>query len=197
MWAQVIVAQALSCPKACGTFLDQGSNPYPLHLAGRFPSTVPPGKSNSQLLHCVFFSWYLHSISLCEYTIAYWTFSPPRFFWLWWTARMILLSLPGIKLSPLSPSLYCPILFQSELRTIKGKGREFKNEQEPARTSLVQKVLHVPCFLFGEKSFSLLSLPWVPKNRLNQLLIREVRAYRKKEKQSGKKSNYDLTAFQP
>ena len=29
--ASVVVAHRLSCPKACGSFLDQGSNPCPLH----------------------------------------------------------------------------------------------------------------------------------------------------------------------
>ena len=30
-WASVVVAHGLSCPEACGTFLDQGSNQCPLH----------------------------------------------------------------------------------------------------------------------------------------------------------------------
>ena len=36
-----------SCSAACGIFPDQGSNPCPLALAGRFLTTVPPGKSLS------------------------------------------------------------------------------------------------------------------------------------------------------
>ena len=31
VWASVVVAPELSCPVACGIFLDQGSNPCPLH----------------------------------------------------------------------------------------------------------------------------------------------------------------------
>ena len=31
MWASVVVAHGLSCSAACGIFLDQGSNPCPLH----------------------------------------------------------------------------------------------------------------------------------------------------------------------
>ena len=34
----------LSCPKACGIFPDQGSNPASPALAGGFPTTEPPGK---------------------------------------------------------------------------------------------------------------------------------------------------------
>ena len=30
-WASVVVAHGLSCLKACGIFLDQGSNPCPVH----------------------------------------------------------------------------------------------------------------------------------------------------------------------
>ena len=31
MWASVVVAHRLSHASACGIFLDQGSNPWPLH----------------------------------------------------------------------------------------------------------------------------------------------------------------------
>ena len=40
----VVVAHGPSCSAACGIFPDQGSNPCPLALAGRFSTTVPPGK---------------------------------------------------------------------------------------------------------------------------------------------------------
>ena len=30
-WASVVVAHGLSCSAVCGIFLDQGSNPCPLH----------------------------------------------------------------------------------------------------------------------------------------------------------------------
>ena len=40
----VIVAHGPSCSTACGIFPDQGSNPCPLHWAGRFSTTAPPGK---------------------------------------------------------------------------------------------------------------------------------------------------------
>ena len=36
-----------SCSAACGIFPDEGSNPCPLHLAGGFLTTVPPGKSTN------------------------------------------------------------------------------------------------------------------------------------------------------
>ena len=44
------------------------------------------------------------------------------------------------------------------------------------------KLPHVPHFLFVEKSFSLLGYPRVPKSRLKQLIIREMRKCRNKEK---------------
>ena len=37
-------AHRLSCPKACGIFPDQGSNPVSPALAGRFFTAEPPGK---------------------------------------------------------------------------------------------------------------------------------------------------------
>ena len=44
-----VVTHRISCSAACGSFLDQGSNPsMSPALAGRFLSTVPPGKSNTQ-----------------------------------------------------------------------------------------------------------------------------------------------------
>ena len=36
MRASAVVAHWLSCPTVCGIFLDQGLNPWPLHLADRF-----------------------------------------------------------------------------------------------------------------------------------------------------------------
>ena len=46
-WVSVVVAHGLSCPKACGIFLDQGLNPslFPA-LAGRLLTTGPPDKSS-------------------------------------------------------------------------------------------------------------------------------------------------------
>ena len=61
-------------PQSMWNLPGPGIQPVSPQLADRFPATVPPGKPNSQLLHCVFFSWHLRSISLCEYTIAYWPF---------------------------------------------------------------------------------------------------------------------------
>ena len=43
---------------------------------------------------------------------------------------------------------------------------DFETEQDPSGPSQVQKPLHVSWFLFAEKDFSLLGLPWVPKSRL-------------------------------
>ena len=41
----VVVAHGLRCSTACGIFPDQGLNPWPPALAGRFLTTVPPGES--------------------------------------------------------------------------------------------------------------------------------------------------------
>ena len=46
----VVVASRLSCPMACGTFLDQGSNPVSPALVGRFLTTEPPGKSGMEFI---------------------------------------------------------------------------------------------------------------------------------------------------
>ena len=40
----VVVAHGPSCSAACGILPDQGSNPCPPALAGRFSTTAPPGK---------------------------------------------------------------------------------------------------------------------------------------------------------
>ena len=49
-------------------------------------------------------------------------------------------------------------------------------KQDLVGTSCVQRPLHVPHFLFvgGKKGFSLLGLPWVPKKRLKQKMIRTI-----------------------
>ena len=48
----VVVAHRPSCSAACGIFPDQGSNPFTPALAGRFSTTVPPGKPPAvSLLH--------------------------------------------------------------------------------------------------------------------------------------------------
>ena len=39
----MVVMHGLSCFVACGIFLDQGSNPYPLHWQVDFFTTEPPG----------------------------------------------------------------------------------------------------------------------------------------------------------
>ena len=54
----VVVALRLSCSEACGIFLDQGSNPFP--LAGRFLTAGPPGKPPTlfrQYLYTCIASW--------------------------------------------------------------------------------------------------------------------------------------------
>ena len=44
------MVHGFSCSVACGIFPAQGSNPCPLHLAGGFLTTAPPGKPNTPLL---------------------------------------------------------------------------------------------------------------------------------------------------
>ena len=82
---------------------------------------------------------------------------------------------------PLCPKLF---LFLSHLCypqdwTVSKKSRDW-NRTGICGPSQVQKHLRVPCSLLVEKGFSLLGLPWVPKSRLKQLLIREVREHRNK-----------------
>ena len=50
---------------------------------------------------------------------------------------------------------------------------------------------HTPCvhFLFVEKGFGLLDLPWIPQSRLEQTLMRKVREHETKEKQSRNNSS--------
>ena len=45
----VVVAHRPSRCTACGILPDQGSNPRPLALAGRLPTTAPPGKPLSYI----------------------------------------------------------------------------------------------------------------------------------------------------
>ena len=65
-------------------------------------------------------------------------------------------------------------LFPSRLRRVKGKGglKLSRALWGPPGYKSPFISLH---FLFVEKDFSLLGLPWVPNSRLKQLLIREVR----------------------
>ena len=53
LWASGVVAQRLRCSEACGIFVDQGSNPRPLHWQGGFFITEPPGKPLSIFLKTV------------------------------------------------------------------------------------------------------------------------------------------------
>ena len=46
----VVVAHGPSCSAACGIFPDQGSKPVSPALAGRFSTTVPPGKPSNLFL---------------------------------------------------------------------------------------------------------------------------------------------------
>ena len=54
------MAHGLNCTKTCGIVPDQGSNPCSLALAGRFLSTVPPGKSR-----CLYFRVRDSLLTLC------------------------------------------------------------------------------------------------------------------------------------
>ena len=50
----VTAAHGLHCPLACGIFLDQGLNPCPLHLAGRYFTIKPP--ESTQVSKCMHFN---------------------------------------------------------------------------------------------------------------------------------------------
>ena len=72
VWASAVVVPRPSCSMVCAILLDQGSNPCFPALAGRFLSTVPPGKSQK-----LPFKYYLfveetkassNSYRICPYT---------------------------------------------------------------------------------------------------------------------------------
>ena len=73
-------------------------------------------------------------------------------------------------------------LFPSGLRIIKAKLWGWGGVWNQAGPSWAQKPLCIPWFLFVERGFHLLGFPWVPKSKLKQLLIREVRECRNKGK---------------
>ena len=64
----VVVASRLSCPMACGNFLDQGSNPMSPALAGGFLTTGPPGKSGMELTDTEHHDPYQHLLQLLAQT---------------------------------------------------------------------------------------------------------------------------------
>ena len=82
------------------------------------------------------------------------------------------------------PFLISPLL-PLGLRSIKEKG-VLRPSKTPEGPSQVQKPLHVSNFLFVEKGFSLLDLPWVPKSKEGSENAET------KEKQLVKKSKYSL-----
>ena len=49
VWTSVVVGHRLRCSVACGICVDQGSDPCPPTMADGFLSTLPPGKSSSQV----------------------------------------------------------------------------------------------------------------------------------------------------
>ena len=64
----VVVASRLSCPMACGNFLDQGSNPMSPALAGGFLTTGPPGKSGMEFTDTEHHDPYQHLLQLLAQT---------------------------------------------------------------------------------------------------------------------------------
>ena len=63
-----VVVHRLRCSKPCGIFLDQGSNPCPLHWQEDFSSTVPPGKSWLSFLSLYFL---IYNMNLIIVLVAY------------------------------------------------------------------------------------------------------------------------------
>ena len=83
MWASVVVARRLSCPKVYGTFVPKpGIEPTPPTVQGRFLTTRPPGKSHGGILNelpVVFvmlsrrrFSQFIRSIFVRASQVAQW-----------------------------------------------------------------------------------------------------------------------------
>ena len=66
-WASGVTAHGFNCSEACGISPDQGSNPFPLVLAGRFLTTGPPRESQS-----IFKVWVLQTFHL--YIVIYLSF---------------------------------------------------------------------------------------------------------------------------
>ena len=65
--SSAVVARGRSCSTACGIFLDQGSNPHILGLAGGFFTTEPPGKpSCNAFLKFSFRAAHIPGLSLCS-----------------------------------------------------------------------------------------------------------------------------------
>ena len=60
----VVVAHEFGCSMACGIFPDQGSNPLSPALAGRLPTTAPPGERR-----CAFLIAILHPQKSCIFNM--------------------------------------------------------------------------------------------------------------------------------
>jgi len=67
--SSVVVVHRLSCPTACGIFLDQGVEPVPPALAGKFLTTGPPGKS------CPFILYFIYVLTALDLCCCTWAFS--------------------------------------------------------------------------------------------------------------------------
>ena len=63
----VLVAHRLSCSTACGSFLDQGSNPYPLHWQADSSPLSHQGSPSDPFF--IFFFFFL--FPLCPKSIVY------------------------------------------------------------------------------------------------------------------------------
>ena len=85
----VVVVLELGCSKACGVFLDQGENACPLHVAGRFLSTVPPGKSSSLSFNHIFSCYFFRiALAILRFFALMWKFgmstsSMKNLIWIW------------------------------------------------------------------------------------------------------------------
>ena len=135
-WTLVVSVHGHSCSAACGIFLDQGSNLYPLHWQGDSKPLGHQGSHNKDLLLCIFLRVYHFQFSsvaqscptLCDPIDC----SMPGFFSI--TNFQSLLKLMSIKsVMPSShlilchPLLLLPLIFPSI--------RVFSNES----------VLHIRC----------------------------------------------------
>ena len=67
LWASGVTAHGFNCSEVCGISPDQGSNPLPLVLAGRFLTTGPPRESQS-----IFKVWVLPTFHV--YIVIYLSF---------------------------------------------------------------------------------------------------------------------------
>ena len=103
MLASIVVAHGLSCPMACGIFLDQGSNSCLLHLAERLFNHW-----NNREVQCDWFlTKFYYGPPLCKTLSSYYVLQIQDKFWWQWKRQMYLETVE-LGLFSLSPTFSSP-----------------------------------------------------------------------------------------